>query len=97
LNGDSRETGKLTPDGKPDPSVFSTPYNREGIKLGTAVCLMVRKPKREKKSRVSFRQFWGINKRAELLESTTNQSVPHQYNQADPQRSNRLSFRISDV
>ena len=24
LNGDSRETGKLTPEGKPDPSVFST-------------------------------------------------------------------------
>ena len=24
MNGDSRETGKLTPEGKPDPSVFST-------------------------------------------------------------------------
>ena len=24
LNGDSRETGKLTPEGKPDPSIFST-------------------------------------------------------------------------
>jgi predicted helicase len=35
MNGDSRETGKLTPEGKPDPSVFSTEYNREGIKLGT--------------------------------------------------------------
>ncbi|MBM4275962.1 MAG: hypothetical protein FJ134_16105, partial [Deltaproteobacteria bacterium] len=43
LNGDSRETGKLTPEGKPDPSVFSTEYNREGIRVGTAVCLMVRK------------------------------------------------------
>jgi predicted helicase len=31
LNGDSRETGKLTPDGDPDPSVFSTAMNREGI------------------------------------------------------------------
>jgi hypothetical protein len=28
LNGDSRETGKLTPEGKPDPSVFSTETNR---------------------------------------------------------------------
>ena len=26
MNGDSRETGKLTPDGKPDPSVFSTDF-----------------------------------------------------------------------
>ena len=43
LNGDSRETGKITPDGKPDPSVFSTEYNREGIRVGTAVCLMVRR------------------------------------------------------
>jgi predicted helicase len=30
MNGDSRETGKLTPEGKPDPSVFSTEYNRGG-------------------------------------------------------------------
>ena len=29
LNGDSRETGKLIPEGKPDPSVFSTETNRE--------------------------------------------------------------------
>ena len=43
LNGDSRETGKLTPEGKPDPSVFSTEYNREGIRVGTSVALMVRK------------------------------------------------------
>ena len=44
MNGDSRETGKLTPEGEPDPSVFSTDYNREGIRVGTAVCVIVRKP-----------------------------------------------------
>lgn len=43
LNGDSRETGKLTPDGAPDPSVFSTAFNREGIRVGTAIATMVRK------------------------------------------------------
>jgi len=48
LNGDSRETGKLTPAGKPDPSVFSTGLNREGIRVGTAVNLMVRRLKRGK-------------------------------------------------
>ena len=42
LNGDSRETGKTTPDGKPDPSAFSTPYNKEGIRKGTAVALLVK-------------------------------------------------------
>ena len=25
LNGDKYKTGKITPDGKPDPSIFSTP------------------------------------------------------------------------
>ncbi len=48
MNGDSRETGKLTPDGKPDPSVFSTDYNREGIRVGTTVCIIVRKPARQR-------------------------------------------------
>ncbi|PYV30335.1 MAG: DNA methyltransferase, partial [Acidobacteria bacterium] len=42
MNGDSRETGKLTPDGKPDPSVFSTQRNREGIRVGTAIGLVAR-------------------------------------------------------
>ncbi len=32
LNGDKYRTGKTTPDGKPDPSAFSTPHNREGIR-----------------------------------------------------------------
>jgi hypothetical protein len=31
LNGDKYRTGKVTPDGKPDPSIFSTDWNREGI------------------------------------------------------------------
>ena len=47
LNGDSRETGKLTPEGEPDPSVFSTDSNREGIRVGTAIGLMVRRDKSE--------------------------------------------------
>ncbi|MEJ7712927.1 MAG: hypothetical protein WKF84_24565 [Pyrinomonadaceae bacterium] len=52
LNGDSRETGKQTPEGKPDPSVFSTAYNREGIRVGTAIGLLARK-----KSATSNQQF----------------------------------------
>ena len=43
LNGDSRETGKLTPESKPDPSVFSTEFNREGIRVGTAIVTMARR------------------------------------------------------
>jgi hypothetical protein len=97
LNGDSRETGKLTPDGKPDPSVFSTEYNREGIRVGTTVGLMARKPKRSAKPRVLFRQFWGVNKREELLKAAKVKALNKQYGKAAPQENNRFSFRVSNV
>jgi REP element-mobilizing transposase RayT len=42
LNGDKYKTGKLTPEGLPDPSIFSTESNREGIQVGTAIALLVR-------------------------------------------------------
>jgi len=42
LNGDKYRTGKTTPEGKPDPSAFSTPQNREGIQVGTAITTLVR-------------------------------------------------------
>jgi len=32
LNGDKYKTGKTTPEGKPDPSIFSTEHNREASK-----------------------------------------------------------------
>jgi len=43
LNGDKFKTGKRTPDGRPDPSIFSTRSNREGIQVGTAIGLAVRR------------------------------------------------------
>jgi hypothetical protein len=97
LNGDSRETGKLTPDGKPDPSVFSTDYNREGIQLGTSIGLMVRGETRGRAPKVRFRQFWGSDKRVELLDSLKAKRFNAQYERVDPNRANRLSFRPSDV
>ncbi|MFM2041819.1 MAG: hypothetical protein RLY86_395 [Pseudomonadota bacterium] len=42
LNGDRDSTGKRTPDGRPDPSIFSTRKNPEGIKEGTCIALLVR-------------------------------------------------------
>ena len=35
LNGDKYKTGKTTPDGAPDPSIFSTPEDPVGIQVGT--------------------------------------------------------------
>lgn len=95
MNGDSRETGKLTPDGKPDPSVFSTEYNREGIRVGTAICVMVRKQKRNFKPTVLFRQFWGTTKRQDLLASLKQKR--NVMVKAAPARQNRSSFRPEDV
>ncbi|HKS28372.1 MAG TPA: type ISP restriction/modification enzyme [Pyrinomonadaceae bacterium] len=95
LNGDSRETGKLTPEGLPDPSVFSTKYNKEGIRVGTAVGLMVRKAERDAQPTVNYREFWGVRKREELLESID--GAKEQYIQAEPDKSNRFSFRVIGV
>jgi predicted helicase len=69
LNGDKYKTGKTTPDGKPDPSIFSTEHNREGIQVGTAIATLVRKEKHEPASSVAVRQLWGTAKRRELLET----------------------------
>ena len=97
MNGDSRETGKLTPEGKSDPSVFSTEQNREGIRVGTAICVVVRKEKREKEPAVRFRQFWGVSKRQDLLASLAAKDVDAAYAPAAPCKENRHSFRPEDV
>jgi len=97
MNGDSRETGKVTPEGKPDPSVFSTEYNREGIRVGTAIGLMVRKNEREVTPDVRFRQFWGVDKRVNLVESLKAEAFDAGYEVARPEKSNFYSFRPSDV
>jgi len=95
MNGDSRETGKLTPDGKPDPSVFSTDYNREGIRVGTAICVMVRKAEREKTPVVRYRGFWGVRKRKDLLGSLVAKRLAGR--KAKPSQQNRYSFRPENV
>ncbi|MBO1347249.1 MAG: N-6 DNA methylase [Hormoscilla sp. GUM202] len=97
LNGDSRETGKLTPEGKPDPSVFSTEYNREGIRVGTAIALMVRNEQRQDKPMVRFRHFWGVNKREDLVQSLKADGFNDSYEQCNPTFNNRYSFRFSEV
>lgn len=98
MNGDSRETGKLTPEGKPDPSVFSTEWNREGIRVGTAIGLLVKRGRtRERDTRVRFRHFWGTTKRADLIASLDTKDFDAQYETSNPRMDNRWNFRPSDV
>jgi len=67
LNGDAFRTGKRTPGGKPDPSVFSTEQNPVGIQIGTAITLLVRRADHHEAQVVSYREFWGTSKRQDLL------------------------------
>jgi hypothetical protein len=69
LNGDKYKTGKLTPDGQPDPSIFSTEWNREGIQVGTAIALFVRREAHVARDAIRFRHVWGKTKRQHLLET----------------------------
>lgn len=96
MNGDSRQTGKLTPEGKPDPSVFSTEYNREGIRVGTTIGLMIRNSRSTRvfgKRSVRFRHFWGASKRVDLIESLKAKDFNDSYESAKPEYPNRFSFR----
>ncbi|MCY4440566.1 MAG: N-6 DNA methylase [Deltaproteobacteria bacterium] len=66
LNGDKYKTGKVAPDGTPDPSIFSTEGDPIGIQVGTAITTLVRKAEHKPTERVAFRHLWGRAKRAEL-------------------------------
>lgn len=91
LNGDKYKTGKVTPEGLPDPSVFSTPANPEGIQVGTAITLMVRKSAHTAAETVRFRQIWGKAKRATLLD-TAEQDGETPYQKITPEVSLGLPF-----
>ena len=97
MNGDSRETGKRTPDGEPDPSVFSSDHNRQGIRVGTAVALMVRTGQGGGTPAVLYRDFWGTEKRAELVASLTSANLNASYRAAAPAAANRFSLRPETV
>ena len=105
LNGDSRETGKLTPDGKPDPSIFSTECNREGIRVGTAIGLMVRKATDvDAAAGRALPAFLGRDKArrpagesgADFEVSRPRRSYVRRY-EPQPEAANRYSFRPSDA
>ena len=69
LNGDKYKTGKTTPDGRPDPSIFSTPGDPLGIQVGTAIATLVRKTEHAPAESVGFRHLWGQAKLTELTDT----------------------------
>ncbi len=67
LNGDKYKTGKVAPDGLPDPSIFSTEGDPVGIQVGTAIATLVRKAEHKPTVAVEFRHLWGQSKPADLI------------------------------
>ena len=73
LNGDKYKTGKTTPEGTPDPSIFSTSEDPVGIQVGTAIATLVRKVDHAPAQYVGFRHLWGQSKHDELVATSESQ------------------------
>ena len=74
LNGDKYKTGKVAPDGSPDPSIFSTDGDPVGIQIGTAIATLIRKANHTPSEEIEFRHLWGQAKPQEL--TVTAQAEP---------------------
>ena len=96
LNGDKYKTGKLAPDGSPDPSIFSTDSNPVGIQVGTAIATLVRKTDHESVGDVEFRHLWGQTKREELT-ATAEAATESLYENNNPVLPLGLPFSPSAV
>lgn len=96
LNGDKYKTGKVAPDGSPDPSIFSTEHNREGIQVGTAIVTLVRRKAHAPSATVAFRDLWGRDKRQQLLQSAEAQ-MEGLYEQIEPNLDLGLPFAKAAV
>lgn len=89
LNGDSRETGKKTPSGDPDPSVFSTKLNPSGITRGVAISMLVRADGHDgSPAEVRYRDFWGQDKREQLAAATSDPGTGPDYEALTPDQVN---------
>lgn len=83
LNGDKYKTGKTTPDGSPDPSIFSTESNPVGIQVGTAITTLIRKAEHSPISEIGFRHLWGQTK-PEQLSATAEIAPDALYKRVEP-------------
>lgn len=71
-NGDKFKTGKRTPDGRPDESMFTTDEHSVGIQIGTAIATLVKRGPRGAKeaagAKILYRNLWGRgNEKREML------------------------------
>src|SRR5205823_10599049 len=96
-NGDKYKTGKRTPAGKPDESMFTTDDHRIGIQVGTAITMLVKTGRQRAQGTgvVLRRDLWGTSnaKRGVLLDSLRNNGVNQVlYQSVNPNRTSRWIF-----
>lgn len=98
-NGDKYRTGKRTPDGRPDESMFTTDDQRIGIQIGTAIATFVCKGRRNDGAvaEVFRRDLWGTSKekRKRLIESLDVIAPP--YVRATPTARNRWTYALQSA
>ena len=96
LNGSKFETGKVAPDGTPDPSVFSTESNREGIQVGTAVSLLAKRDGAAG-GQVLYRDLWGVAKREAIQVGLDEADDDRLYSTVQPLATNKFILRRSEI
>jgi hypothetical protein len=99
-NGDKYRTGKRTPDGLPDESMFTTDKHRVGIQVGTAISFLVRRTGKatardSTTALVHYRELWGTgNAKRAMLTATLRGSAQQspQYAELVPRKAMRWVF-----
>lgn len=94
-NGDKYRTGKRTPDGKSDQSMFTTDTQAIGIQVGTAIATLVKTGREHVDNEIAtvhHRNLWGLSneKRRALLESLGDECAASRYDVLKPCRELRF-------
>ena len=97
----NRKISEYAPDGRTSETIFAVPGSSVGIQQGVAISLWVKGGRKRQGPRVLFRDDLNaaraVERRQQLLDSLNVKRFNAQYEGANPDRSNRFSFRPSDV
>jgi hypothetical protein len=97
----NRKISEYAPDGRTSETIFAISGFSPGITQGVAISLWVKSGKEAQGSQVFFRDDLtaakAVERRAQLLESLKADDFDAHYQPATPDKSNRFSFRPSEV
>jgi hypothetical protein len=97
----NRKISEYAPDGRTSETIFAIPGFSAGIQQGVAISLWVKGGTRKKGPQVFFRDDLNaasaVKRRAQLLESIGTKRFNSKYEAAKPDKSNRFSFKPSEV